>query len=137
MRHPDYHPAEAPPKQIATSEGSNFVNPISLVCISDTPTTPPPPHFPQGTSSYALATFRSMALSPRSGPANLAHVTATPAQARRCRQSRPFPRHSLRHCASGPRAGRTSRQAPREEGGGRRGAWSGEIAAVRELGVLV
>jgi hypothetical protein len=70
MRHPDYHPAEAPPKKIATSESSNFVNPISLVCIwiFDTPTTPPPPHFPQVTSSYTLATFRSMALSPRSRP---------------------------------------------------------------------
>ncbi len=68
MRHAGYHAAEAPPKQTATSESSNFVNPISLVCISDTPITPTPPHFPQATCSYTLATFRSRALSPRSRP---------------------------------------------------------------------
>jgi hypothetical protein len=118
MRHPDYHPPKAPPKQIATSESSNFV------CISDTPTNHPlltsrRRHPPTRWPPFAVWRFRR-----DPGSANLARVAATSVQARRCRQSRPFPRHSLRHCASGPRAGRTSRQAP---GGRRRGRKAGGL----------
>ncbi|PSS25699.1 hypothetical protein M430DRAFT_48127 [Amorphotheca resinae ATCC 22711] len=52
---------------VIASESSNFEN-LLTSSASPTLTRPPAPHFPQATSSYTLATSRSMALSPRSRP---------------------------------------------------------------------